>query len=359
MVSEKISIIIPVYNSEKTIARTLQAVLTAASTFRNTASLRAEPRYVEIIAVDDGSTDNTKNIVLGFPTVKYFFQPNAGPAAARNCGALEARGDILFFTDADCLPHSDWLEMMMPHFYKPNVAVVSGSYGIANPQNRLSLSIHQEIIFRHRVLMPEFPSFFGSYNFAIQKSIFEKVGGFDQTYRDASGEDNDLSYKISSQGYKIYFAKDALVDHFHPESLRQYLRDQYRHGFWRLSMYRKHPRMVNGDGYTFWKDSVEVCLVFASYGALVLIFLGFFKFAIWILSAALAGIFLINIYFGIKMLGQYKDGLFFSDVMILRAFARANGFLAGIFSLLETSFLTSNNKDANNKRNNINLTFFL
>lgn len=333
MVSEKISIIIPVHNSQKTIGRTLEAVLTATSVFRNAPARLPQERFVEVIVVDDGSTDNSKDQILNFPTIKYFFQDNAGPAAARNRGALEARGDILFFTDADCLPRRDWIEIMMPHFDKPDVAVVAGSYGIANPDNRLSAALHEEILFRHRVLMPEFPVYFGSFNFAVKKSVFDEVGGFDTEYRFASGEDNDLSYKICSAGHKIYFAKDALVDHYHPESLSVYLRQQYRHGFWRAQMYRDHPKMLRGDGYTFWKDSVEVGLVGMIYVSSALVFLGFFNAVVWsFLFAAivLAG---INVFFGIRFLGDWKKGLFFGDVMVLRAFVRANGFLAGLASL--------------------------
>lgn len=344
MISEKISIIIPAYNCEKTIARTLEAVLNAASVFRNAPSLRTDQRFAEIIVVDDGSTDKTKDEINKFPTVKYYFQKNAGPAAARNCGAMEARGEILFFTDSDCLPHSDWIEMIVPHFYKPNVAVVAGSYGIANSQNRLSRCIHREIVYRHMMLMPDFPTYFGSFNFAIQKSIFDKVGGFDTSYRDPSGEDNDLSYKISSEGYKIYFAKDALVDHYHPEILWKYLQEQYRHGFWRARMYRDHPRMAKGDGYTFWKDIVEVGLVLLLYLSVVLIFLGFFKFAGWIFAAGFIALLGINIFFGIKIMSDFRDGIFFSDIMVLRAFGRANGFLAGVGSLLQKGFNRSNKK---------------
>jgi len=326
--SKKISIIIPVYNCEKKIGRTLQAALKAADTYRKSGGEESD-RYVEIILVDDGSTDNTKAEITKYPTVKYFSQKNAGPAAARNLGAQEARGEILFFTDADCLAHSDWLELIMPHFEKPGVAAVAGSYGIANPENRLSRSIYREIIYRHMLLMPEFPSYFGSFNFAIYREVFQKVGGFNPAYRNASGEDNDLSYKISSRGYKIYFAKDALVDHYHPQVLKDYLEQQYRHGYWRVQMYRDHPRMVKGDGYTFWKDIAETVLVLAFYFSFVAVFLGFFTLGACFLGLSVCALLGINIAFGIKICGDLKDGLYFSDVMILRAFSRANGFLAG------------------------------
>jgi glycosyltransferase involved in cell wall biosynthesis len=329
VIFEKISIIIPAYNCEKTIGRTLEAALTVASAFRNAPISQTQNRYVEIIVVDDGSTDNTKNVILKFSTVKYCYQSNAGPASARNRGAQEACGDILFFTDSDCLPHKDWLEIMMAHFNKPDVAVVAGSYGIANSQNRLSRCIQQEIIFRHTILMPEFPNYFGSFNFAIKKSVFNEVGGFNVTYRFASGEDNDLSYRISSRGYKIYFAKDALVDHYHPVSVSQYLREQFRHGFWRVRMYRDYPQMAKGDGYTFWKDSVEVALVVICYVLFALILLKFSKLVLWVFIGNGMVLIAINIFFGMRISADWHDGLFFSDVMILRAFARTNGFLSG------------------------------
>lgn len=333
MISEKISIIIPAYNCEKTIGRTLEATLTVASAFRNAPTSQTQNRYVEIIVVDDGSTDNTKNEILKFSTVKYYYQSNAGPASARNRGAQEARGDILFFTDSDCLPHRDWLEIMIDCFNKHDVAVVAGSYGIANAQNRLSRCIQQEIIFRHTTLMPEFPNYFGSFNFTIKKSVFDEVGGFNTAYRAASGEDNDLSYKLSVRGYKIHFVKDALVDHYHPVSVRQYLREQFRHGFWRVRMYWDYPQMAKGDGYTFWKDSLEVVLVVAFYLLLfALILLKFAKLSLWVFIGNGAVLIAINVFFGIRISADWRDGLFFSDVMILRAFARTNGFLLGAFS---------------------------
>lgn len=330
MVFPKVSIIIPAYNAERSIVHTLEAALNAASIYRNMPTSSGEGRFVEIIVVDDGSTDRTKDEILRFPTVKYFFQSNAGPASARNRGAEEAEGDILFFTDADCRPYPDWIVAMLPHFEKPQVAVVAGSYGIANPEERLSRCIHQEILFRHTVLMPEYPKYFGSFNFAVRREVFREVGGFDTRYRNASGEDNDLSYKISSRKHKIYFARDALVDHYHTEQLSRYLAEQHRHGFWRVRMYLDHPRMAGGDGYTFWKDIVEIAEAGLVYLGIILIFLGFFIVGLSLAAGALVLLAAVNVLFGIKFTGNFADGLFFGDVMTLRAFSRANGFLSGV-----------------------------
>lgn len=314
----KISIIIPAYNSEKTIAQALRAALSQQGVGE-----------VEVIVVDDGSKDRTAEIVKSFPEVKYFYQENAGPAAARNYGAKEAGGGILFFTDADCIPHPDWIVRMLPFFSRAKVAVVSGSYGIANPENLLARCIHKEILFRHYSLMPENPKSFGSYNFGVRKKVFETVGGFEISYRYASGEDNDLSYKIIKLTFLIYFEKEAKVDHFYTTNLLKYLKEQYRHGFWRVKMYLTHPSMSKGDDYTFWKDIIEIPLVFGILG----IWLNPFFGVSWLRILSLTALFLLillEISFGVRIVRSLKEGLFLAFVMFLRSFARGLGFIIGI-----------------------------
>ncbi len=242
-----VSVIIPAYNAQATVAAAIEAVTAQRCT-----------GGVELVVVDDGSTDATGDIVRRYPGVRYIRQDNAGPASARNRGAGEARGAFLFFTDADCRPQPGWVARMMQGFGCDDVAAVSGSYGIVNPGSWLARIIHAEIRYRHTRLMPRHPFFFGSYNVAVRHDVFRRAGGFNAVYRRASGEDNDLSYRIVAAGGRILFMADACVDHYHQESLGRYLREQFRHGFWRVKMYLDHPQMMAGDGYTFWKDIVEV-----------------------------------------------------------------------------------------------------
>jgi len=318
MLDLKKSIIIPAYNAEGTIQKTIESL-----------KQQEGVDHYEIIVVDDGSTDQTADIVKSFPEVKYHYQENAGPAAARNYGAKSADGDILFFTDADCIPHQDWIKNCLPPFADNNIAVVCGSYGISNPEFLLATCIHKEILFRHKHLMPFYPRVFGSYNFAIRKKIFDEVGGFDVGYRHASGEDNDLSYKILKKGCKIYFEKNALVDHTHPTSILKYLMEQNRHGFWRARMYSAHPSMMKGDDYTFWKDVVEVLGVLFLF---VLFLASFLTDVIPFVVLLITLFFLMEMVFGIILSGSLLKGAFFSLIMILRSFFRTFGFLLGIFS---------------------------
>ncbi|MCK5581649.1 MAG: glycosyltransferase [Candidatus Omnitrophica bacterium] len=330
--SKQISIIIPAYNAERTISKTLERVF---------ACMPPDGTQSEVIVVDDGSTDQTAEIVRGFGSVKYVYQENKGPAAARNRGLREGQGDIVFFTDSDCLPQSDWLEKMFPHFQGPQVGVVCGSYGIANPQSVLARGIHQEILFRHRTLMPQYPKVFGSYNFAVRKNVFEEAGGFNETYPHASGEDNDLAYKILNKGHKIYFEKESFVDHHHPERLPKYLKEQFRHGFWRVKMYADHPAMSKGDDYTFWKDMAEVPL-----SLLVLVGLAgsfFCAPAGYVFKISFLCLLCIELFYANRFLKNINEKMSYAFVMFLRSFARMFGFLSGVVNTVVLFCVKKNN----------------
>ena len=314
-----VSVIIPAYNASTTLGPALEAL-----------SHQETRNPFEIIVVDDGSSDDTSIVVRRFPQARYVYQDNAGPAAARNHGARLAQGQYLCFTDADCIPHADWISALLRGFHGPGIAVVCGSYGIANPQSLLARGIHAEIRFRHLHVMPDVPKAFGSYNFCVRKNIFKQIGGFYEGYHQASGEDNDLSYKILKAGYRIYFERQALVDHYHTSDVGKYLKEQFRHGFWRVQLYARHPAMARGDGYTFWKDILELPWSGACLLLLVLNLLGAGGFK----AAAYCFFFYFLIFESLCafwMLRGFFEGIFFAFVMFLRAFARTLGFSTGIF----------------------------
>lgn len=313
----KLSVVIPAYNAEATLGSCINAVL------------RQDYEGVfEVIVVDDGSTDATSNIANAFDRVTYVSQKNAGPAAARNAGAEHAAGDIVCFTDSDCQPQSDWLSKLVLFFANDHADVVAGSYGIANPGSLLARCIHQEIRYRHKHLMGEWIEVFGSYNVAFRREIFEQLGGFAQAYTQASGEDNDLSYRLRGAGFRIRFAKDAKVDHSHPSRIKRYLYEQFRHGFWRANLYRGHPEKIKGDGYTFLKDAIEVPLsgVALLLGGASVFGLPWKFFAGYFIACVVFEL-VFAFVFGLK---NPCEAIYYAGVMLLRAFARTFGFLAGL-----------------------------
>lgn len=320
----KFSIIIPVYNSAKTIPQVLRAVLSQNC---------SEP--FEVIAVDDGSTDDTAQIVRSFENVRYIHQANCGPAAARNAGAHASRGEVLFFTDSDCIPHPDWIERILPHLSESKVAAIAGSYGVANPSSLLAVCIHKEILYRHGFRLKKYSRAFGSYNVAIRRKVFEDIGGYNTRYRHASGEDNDLSYRILQGGYRIFFEPQAKVDHFHPTRLGKYLGEQYRHGYWRARMYLDHPHMARGDDYTFWKDALEVPLTFVAMVSLITMFIGaLVHLSTGALALSLTVLGLLELVFAHRIVNSFRQRMFFAAVMFLRAFSRMAGFLVGAIVFL-------------------------
>lgn len=327
MDSPMVSVVVPVFNAETTIAHVVQSLLS-----------QAYPGPVEVILVDDGSTDSTSEILKSFPEIIYLKQVNSGPAVARNRGAAESRGDFILFTDSDCIARKDWVSQIVEGFKDPRVGAVCGSYGIANPQKRLAACIHSEIMYRHRIVMPVYPRAFGSYNVGIRREVFFSVGGFNEIYRQASGEDNDLSYKIINKGWLIYLNKSALVDHYHTTKVGKYLKEQFRHGFWRAKMYSDHPVMAKGDDYTFWKDMVEVPLVF--------LVVAFFALVCWEKSAPYFFLLLITttflaleFIFANLFCPEIFSKIFFTFVMFFRAFARVFGLSTGV-SIFILKFLS-------------------
>jgi len=314
----RVSVVIPAYNDERTIGETV-----AHSLSQTKGSLQ-----VEVIVVDDGSTDETAAVAesAGATVIR---QQNAGPAAARNRGWQSATGRFICFTDSDCIPTAGWLENLLDGFTDSQVGAVAGSYEIANPSSWLARWVQQEVMARHK-RMPSFIRAFGSYNVAIPRHVLQATGGFDPVYRRASGEDNDLSYRIIKKGWRIAFRPQARVAHFHPEKLWRYFMEQYRHGFWRAKLYKAHPDMTGGDDYTRLRDRIDPILVLGILGFALLAVLGITRL-MWPLF------FLLVLYFSIHLswpvswwLGEGKaDALPYGGVTFLRGFTRTFGLAVG------------------------------
>lgn len=233
----RISVVVPAYNAAATIAACL-------------AGCQAQrlPAH-EIIVVDDGSTDATATLAADAPGVRVLAQENAGPAAARNRGADAATGAWVAFTDSDCVPDPGWLEALAACMDDATVAV-GGTYGIANPGHWLARGVHAEIQSRHaRIFEGQPVDFLGSFNVAYRREAIVGAGGFDTRFAAASGEDNDLAYRLADHGGLLRFSHFARVAHHHPTRVGAYLRTQARHGYWRALLYRIHFRRGRGDNY--------------------------------------------------------------------------------------------------------------
>ena len=191
-----------------------------------------------------------------YPNIKYLCQENKGPAAARNYSWKNSQADICVFTDGDCVPKIDWLEKLLNPLQDSSIGAAGGGYFTLNESNCLAKFIGLEIASKYSKVKGDIDCH-GSYNLAVRKGILEEIKGFDEKYPFPSGEDWDMTYKISSK-YRMVYVPDALVGHYHQERFWDYMKNQVRRGFDRVNIYKDHPMKTSSDVYTPWTIKYQI-----------------------------------------------------------------------------------------------------
>jgi len=233
-----ISVVVPVFNAEKTVAACLESLYGQTC------------KPLEIIVVDNGSTDGTQAIIgemmhrsKDIPT-HCLQETRRGPSFARNRGAFHARGEIIAFLDADCIADSSWLGRVFQSFDRAEIGAVAGSViGF----DRITAIGKFHALFTMRVLpssrlFHEFDLISGGFptaNLSIRSTLFRSIGGFDETMP-IYAEDYDLCARIYQSGSQIYFDKRAVVYHQHRQSLKTTWRQSYGFGTGHATLLKKH-----------------------------------------------------------------------------------------------------------------------
>ncbi len=312
-----ISVIVPAYNAEKTIKGCLDALL----------NQDYNGNY-EVIIVDDGSTDSTAEIISGYPSIRLIRQQNAGPAIARNRGAFEAKGDIIFFTDSDCVPEKDWLRMMSEPFGQDKLVV--GVKGIYKTGQREIAARFVQLEYEDkydRMKKGKTIDFIDTYSAAFKREVFTEMNGYDTSFPVACAEDIELSYRISSKGYKMVFNPNAIVYHIHPNSLIAYLKKKYKFAFWRVLAVKKNPQKIVSDSHTPQSTKIELILIPLIYiSAITAIFYN------GNLMAIVSAVYILIILFSVfKMLKKdIKIGILSPILIFLRDNVQFAGLLGGV-----------------------------
>jgi glycosyltransferase involved in cell wall biosynthesis len=315
-----ISIIIPVYNGSQTLPGCLQA-------------LQQQSRPAdEIIVVDDGSTDETAAIAAHFG-VNLISQANAGPAAARNHGAQVACGDILLFTDADCAPTSTWVARMVAPFADPTVAGAKGEYR-TRQRGLVARFVQQEYQERYdRMAGQAQIDFVDTYAAAYRRPLFLAAGGFDPTF--LKNEDQEFSFRLAGQGYRLVYVPGAVVYHQHDGTLAEYMQRKYWIGYWKAFVTRRYPAKLVHDSHTppVLKAQVGLALL----GAAFLLSRGLFSNRLAGAGARLAwdSLLLSGLPLYLKILQRDAPVLGVAPVLLVaRALALGAGFLLGSLRLI-------------------------
>ena len=311
-----ISVVIPAYNAERTLAAGLRALF---------AQIALWPQPVEVIVVDDGSQDGTASLAraLGAQVV---VQTNQGPAAARNHGVAAAQGDIILFTDSDCEPAPGWLAALVAALADPEVVGAKGVY-LTRQSGLVPRFVQLEYEDRYdRMAGAETINFVDTYSAAYRRDVFLANGGFDPAF--LINEDQEFSFRLAEKGYRLVFAPAARVYHRHNPTLRAYIRRKALIGYWKVLVARRHPGRAVQDSHTPQVLKMQMALTTLSLAALPLGL--FWRPALWGAAALMLAFLLSALPFTVKALRKdWPVGLIAPLMLAVRALTLTAGFGAG------------------------------
>ncbi|MGW5422663.1 bifunctional polysaccharide deacetylase/glycosyltransferase family 2 protein [Streptomyces sp. NPDC003943] len=235
-VTEPVSVIVPAYNEEAGIEATIRSLL--ASTHE----------YVQVVVVDDGSTDRTFEIAesIDDPRVMVVRQPNAGKAAALNTGLAWAHFDIIVMIDGDTVFEPDAVQRLIQPLADPRVGAVSGNTKVGNRQGVLGRWQHLEYVIGFNLdrrmydvleCMPTVPGAIG----AFRREALAGVGGVSE---DTLAEDTDLTMALCRDGWRVVYEESAIAWTEAPSTVRQLWKQRYRWCYGTLQAMWKHRRAV-------------------------------------------------------------------------------------------------------------------
>lgn len=197
-----LSIVIPVYNGGEKFRLCLLSLQEFA------------PSSVEVIVVADGDTDGSRNLVTEFGYQLHINDSSQGPAVARNTGAKIARGEIIFFMDADVTINRNTIPQIIDFFaHHPQIDAIIGSYD-DSPGADNFLSQYKNLFhhYTHQRSKEIASTFWGACGI-VRQDVFHQVGGFNESYRLPSVEDIEFGYRLKEAGYSIGLCKDIQVKH--------------------------------------------------------------------------------------------------------------------------------------------------
>jgi GT2 family glycosyltransferase len=218
------SIVVPTYGRPRQLSDCLEAL--AGQTF-------CEPW--EVVVVDDGSPEPIGGVADAFAgrlALRTIRQENAGPAAARNQGVHEARGEFIAFTDDDCLPEPGWLGQLVEAARERPGTLVGGTTvnGLTRELFASTSQMIIDLVYEHFNADPDDAYFLTSNNMLCTRERFLALGGFDTGFARAGAEDRDFCDRWRTAGWRIAWHPAARIEHRHSQTLRKFLDLHYRYG---------------------------------------------------------------------------------------------------------------------------------
>ncbi|HEY9332265.1 MAG TPA: glycosyltransferase [Streptomyces sp.] len=230
-----VSVLVPAYNESKCIANTVR-------------SLVASDYPLEVIVIDDGSTDGTADLVdrMRLPRVRVVRQRNAGKPAALNNGIAHARYDIIVMMDGDTVFEPSTVRELVQPFADPRVGAVAGNAKVGNRDSLIGAWQHIEYVMGFNLdrrmydmlgCMPTIPGAVG----AFRRDALERIGGMSE---DTLAEDTDVTMALHRDGWRVVYAENARAWTEAPESVQQLWSQRYRWSYGTMQAIWKHRRAV-------------------------------------------------------------------------------------------------------------------
>lgn len=220
---QAVAIVIPSYGRPARLAACLEALSRQRG--------GPYPTYV----VDDGSPEPLSPVCAPYSWVRCVRQQNAGPATARNVGARRARDDgaaFLCFTDDDCLPQPDWVRALRGAQAENGRALIGGRVLNALERNVYAAASQSLADYLYEYFRSDNANspFFTSNNLGCSAELFDRIGGFDESFPLAAAEDRDFSLRWKELIGPLLYSSKAIVDHAHPLTLRTFWRQHRNYG---------------------------------------------------------------------------------------------------------------------------------
>jgi glycosyltransferase involved in cell wall biosynthesis len=239
-----VSVVICAFNAERTMRACLESLRTIDY-----------PNY-EVIIVDDGSFDHTAEISADFPEFRLIRQPNRGLSVARNVGMQAAHGDLIAYTDSDCVVDPHWLTLMV------RTMTASGFDGCGGPNYAPHESGWVEGAVAaspgapcHVLVGDDRAEHLAGCNMVFRKAALLAIGGFDPQFT-AAGDDVDICWRLIDGGYAIGFCPAAFVWHFRRNTVKAYYGQQRGYGKAEAMLFLKYPDRFNGLGQIRWRGTI-------------------------------------------------------------------------------------------------------
>lgn len=221
----KVSIIVPVKNGASKIKDLLDSLM----------QVDYDRNKLEIIVVDGCSTDGTREIVAQYP-VKLLTEEKTGVNTARNTGIKNSTGEIIAFTDHDCVVPKNWVKKIVENLEDSKIACVGGQI-LRYYDDFLARYADESIIpvmriFKKKVIMDKISSpvnYPVGCNFAVKREAVEKTGFFDERFQYGFDE-LEFAERVCENGYKILLTPEILVRHKHRSTLTGLLKQAFRYG---------------------------------------------------------------------------------------------------------------------------------